>query len=171
MRRLRKKAVGAVLFETGNFSVVVPGRPHVSRAEGGHIVIRSKRAVHDRTELSAAAAIELMKLTMVVGEAMVVALRRRGIDIGRVNHQENGNWADQGLGDPMLHVHLYGRARSASIQPYGQALHLPDPTSGFYDGVEPLNADDVNAIRSEVTKLLGAEKYRDFCCHVTACDK
>ena len=51
-----------------------------------------------------------MKLTMVTGEAMQNVLTKKGIDIGRINYQDNGNWRHE------LHVHLYGRARGARVK-------------------------------------------------------
>jgi diadenosine tetraphosphate (Ap4A) HIT family hydrolase len=145
-----------LIYETPNFTVIAPEKPHIDRADGGHIIINPKVTVEDRTKLSADLAKELMKLSMVVGEAMHTVLNQRGVDIGRLNYQDNGNWR------PELHLHLYGRAKSAKIQPYGQALHFPKPEKGHYEGLEPLNAGDIDAIRAEIERLLGTEKYQWF---------
>src|SRR5262245_35285284 len=99
-----------LVFKSQNFDVITPEHPHVSRGDGGHLIINPKVVVEDRTKLSRDNAIELMKLTMVAGEAMKTVLTRNGIDIGRINYQDNGNWRHE------LHVHLYGRARSATTQ-------------------------------------------------------
>ena len=80
------------IFQTENFIVEAAGKPHIARTDGGHIRIQPKVKYTDRTQLSPQTAIELIRLTMVVGEAMSVALHRRGIDIGRLNYQDNGNW-------------------------------------------------------------------------------
>ncbi|MEO7727795.1 MAG: HIT domain-containing protein, partial [Burkholderiales bacterium] len=109
----------ALIFETTNFSVSTPEQPHVARGDGGHLIINPKVTVEDRTSLSRALAIELMKLTMVCGEAMKTVLTRKGIDIGRINYQDNGNWRHE------LHLHLYGRAHGAKLQPYGHPLSFP----------------------------------------------
>src|SRR3954453_16743740 len=130
----------AVVFETRHFEIVAPGQPHVTRADGGHLVIHPKTSVEDRTQLSREQAIDLVKLTMVAGEAMKKVLTRRGIDIGRINYQDNGNWRHE------LHVHLYGRARGATLQTYGHPLALPPTAQAFKEqmgNLEPLNADDV----------------------------
>ena len=95
-------------------------------------------------------------LTMVVGEAMKVGLSRRGIDIGRINYQDNGNWRHE------LHVHLYGRAKSATKQRYGEALSFPKPEKGYYEGLSPLDADDIASVQSEIERLLATDKYRNF---------
>jgi len=116
-------------------------------------------AVEDRTRLSREQAIELVKLTMVAGEAMKAVLTRAGIDIGRINYQDNGNWRHE------LHVHLYGRARGATIQTYGHALAFPPTREAFMremGDLEPLSEDDIRDLRAEIERLLGSEKYREF---------
>ena len=100
-----------------------------------------------------------MKLTMVAGEAMKTVLTRRGIEIGRINYQDNGNWRRE------LHVHLYGRARRATIQTYGHPIALPPTREAFKEemgNLEALTEDDSAALNAEIVRLLGTEKYRDF---------
>lgn len=147
-----------VVLEARHFTILVPERPHVARDDGGHLVINPKVAVEDRTRLSREQAVELVKLTMVAGEAMRTVLARRGIDIGRINYQDNGNWRHE------LHVHLYGRARSAKGQPWGQPLSLP-PTAAAHrasEALEPLDAGDIADLKAEMDRLLATAKYRDF---------
>jgi diadenosine tetraphosphate (Ap4A) HIT family hydrolase len=151
-----------MIYETESFSVVAHARPHVDRLDGGHVIIFPKERVVDRTQLSTEQAKELMKLTMIVGQAMGEALNERGIDIGRINYQDNGNWGVFRPEGPSLHVHLYGRAKSARIQKYGDALHLPHRDTGFYDTFEPLNEGDVEAIRGKIEQISRSEKYRLF---------
>ncbi len=152
-----------LIFETENFTVeTVENPPHITRTEGGHIVIVPKVRVSDRTQLSPALAVELQRLTVIVGEAMTTALNQRGIDIGRINYQDNGNWGVFAPEGSHLHIHLYGRAKSATLQKYGEALHLPRPRStDFYATFEPLNAEDIKAIRSEIETLFKEEKHQD----------
>lgn len=152
----------ALIYQTENFVVTACDDPHVDRLDGGHIIIVPKVRVRDRTQLSPELAKELMKLTMIVGEAMAVALNNRGIDIGRINYQDNGNWGVFRPEGPYLHVHLYGRAKSAKIQKYGDALYLPHRETGFYDAFQPLNDDDIREIRKEVEKISSTEKFRFF---------
>lgn len=146
----------SLIYESANFRILAPEKPHVDRMDGGHIKIEPKVPVEDRTKLSPALAKELMMLTMVAGEAMTLALRRRGIDIGRMNYQDNGNW------NPTFHVHLYGRAHSAKTQKFGEALSLPLRSTGFYDHFQPLNEGDISEIRKEIEQLLATKKYRTF---------
>lgn len=151
-----------LIYETLNFRVLAHDKPHVDRADGGHIIILPKVRVKDRTCLSPPLATELMKLTMIVGEAMATTLNRRGIDIGRINYQDNGNWGVSRPEGPYLHIHLYGRAKSAKIQKYGEALSLPQRQTGFYDRFESLNDGDIAEIRDEIERLSLTPKYQSF---------
>ncbi|MFA7702832.1 MAG: hypothetical protein WCX80_05260, partial [Patescibacteria group bacterium] len=103
----------------------------------------------------------LMRLTMIVGEAMATALNRCGIDIGRINYQDNGNWSVFSPEGPYLHLHLYGRAKSAVTQKYGDACYFPQRVSGFYDSFEPLNDNDILEIRKEIELVSRKDKYQD----------
>ena len=148
----------AVVFDTNNFLIAAPEKPHVSRTDGGHLVVVPKVEVEDRTKLTAPLAIELMKLTMLSGEALRTVMTARGIEIGRINYQDNGNWT------PHLHIHIYGRAKGAVLQPYGAPLRFPATRKEFEDtpALEPLHEDDIAEIRTEIEKLLKSEKYRNF---------
>lgn len=149
----------AIIYEARHFVLRTLDQPHVSREDGGHIVIDPRVVVEDRTQLTREQAIELVKLTMVGGEALKTVLGRGGIDIGRINYQDNGNWRAE------LHVHIYGRALNAKRQPYGHSLDFCGTREDFrreMGQLEPLNADDAAALREEITRLLASDKYRDF---------
>lgn len=150
----------ALIWQTKNFVVEIPMRPLVTRTDGGHITINPKKRIVDRTELSVQEAIELMYLTMLIGEAMTNGLIERGIDIGRINYQDNGNWAVFKPEGPYQHYHLYGRAKNAIVQKYGEACYFPFPETGFYENVEPLNEEDVQAIQTHIQQLQKEEKYQ-----------
>ncbi len=148
-----------LIFETDNFQVITLGNPHLSRTDGGHLIIDPKIPVEDRTKLSPVLAKELIILTMVVGEAMKVGLGKNGIDLGRINYQDNGNWRHE------LHIHLYGRAKGATNQQYGWALKFPLTAEAFEREVgqlEPLTDQDVFDIQTEIKRLLQTEKYLGF---------
>ncbi len=146
----------AIIYETPSFSIESADQPHIDREDGGHIRVMPKQKVEDRTKLTPELAKELMKLTMVTGEAMKIALNKQGIDVMRINYQENGNWV------PILHIHLYGRATSAKIQKYGEAMHLPQRSTGFYDSFKPLTSQDIQLIKEEINRLLQTSKYKNF---------
>ena len=147
-----------LVFESKYFQIIAPERPHVSRTDGGHLIIAPKESVEDRARLSPQKAIELMKLTIATGEAMRTVLLKSGIDIGRINYQDNGNWRNE------LHIHLYGRAKSATIQKYGTSLKFP-ATQKEFDAeptLEPIKAHEIKAVGKEIVRLLATDKYRGF---------
>lgn len=138
-----------IIYETTNFVLETAKLPEIDRLEGGHIKITPKTSVKDRTELAPVQATELAWLTGIAGEAFVVGMAQRGVNIGRINYQDNGNWR------PELHIHLYGRATNATIQKYGDPLrpgHLPE--------FLPLNEDDVAEILKQIQRLEQTEKFK-----------
>ncbi len=149
----------SLIYQTDNFTVEAPEYPLVTRTDGGHITITPKIRMIDRSKLSPKLAIELMYLTMLIGEAMTTGLIKRGIDIGRINYQDNGNWSVFKPEGPYLHYHLYGRAKSAKIHKYGEACYFPFRDTGFYDGFEPLNEADISEIQRQIELLLKNDKY------------
>lgn len=108
-------------------------------------------------------AIELARLVSVAGQAMTTVLKKAGIDIGRINYQDNGNWTVFKAEGSKLHVHIYGRAKDAKIQKYGQALNFPHKAEypEFYKDNEPLHEEDIIQIKKEIERLLTEEKYAD----------
>jgi diadenosine tetraphosphate (Ap4A) HIT family hydrolase len=151
----------AEIYQTRNFIVESAEKPHITRTDGGHIKIVPKIRITDRTQLTAKQAIEFMRLTMVVGEAMTKGLQQQGIDIGRINYQDMGNWSVFSPEGPYFHLHLYGRAKDAKIQKYGDAVHLPQRETGFYDKFEPLNNEDIIQIKKQIELILKEKKYQD----------
>jgi len=151
-----------VVFETETFTVEAPQRPFIDREEGGHLIIHCKLPLRDRTLLSREQALEYMKVSMVAGEALVTAMAKSDVNVGIVNYQDMGNWGVFKPEGPRLHMHIFGRAKTATIQAYGSAVQLPFRDTGFYDSFKPLNEDDVVAIRAEVEKLFSSEKYSNF---------
>lgn len=147
------------IFETENFFIDAAERPFIDRSEGGHIYIFPKVKVRDRTQLSPQLAVEYIKLSMVVGEALKSAMARRGVDIGIVNYQDMGNWGVFKPEGPTLHMQIYGRATTATIQKYGDAVQLPHRETGFYDNFKPLDEEDIREIKIDIEKLLQSDKY------------
>ena len=148
------------IYETDNFKVLAVARPFIDRQEGGHILIFPKVPVRDRTKLSPQLAVEYTKLSMVVGEALRSAMSRRGVEIGIVNYQDMGNWGVFKPEGPTLHMHIYGRATTATVQKYGDAVQLPHRETGFYDNFKALNDGDIEEIRADIEKLMQSDKYR-----------
>lgn len=148
-----------IVYESDNFQIIAPEKPHVSRTDGGHLVVAPKVDVEDRTKLSMPLAVEMMKLTMIAGEALQTVLNAHGVKVGRINYQDNGNWT------PHLHIHLYGRAEGAVLQPYGTPLSFPSTKAEMLEtmgNLEPLSSNDITALQSNILELLGSDKYKSF---------
>lgn len=149
-----------IIYETENFVGAVPIKPHIPRVDGGHIWIRAKEKYFEsRTDFEPKIAIEVMRMTMLLGEAMIAGMKYRGIEIERINYQENGNWAYQEGKKPTFHIHLYGRVKNAKTQTFGEALVFPYKETGFYDNFETLNEEDIKEIKKQISTLEKTEKY------------
>ena len=153
-----------IIYKSENFTVEAVEKPHVDRDDGGHIKIYPKVRLVDRQQLSPKYAIELMRLTIIVGKAMTKIMNEHGVDIGRINYQDNGNWTVFKPEGSYLHIHLYGRAKSAKIHKYGQACFFPhrEEKPEYYENFKPLNENDVKDIKTEIERLLKEEKFSDF---------
>lgn len=148
------------IYETETFVVEVPQKTHIDRADGGHIWIKSKEKYFDnRLALNSKEATEVMRLTMLISEAMVQGMKNRNIKIERINYQENGNWAYLTGTKPVFHIHLYGRTKNAKAQIWGEALVFPNPSTDFYDKFEPFNEEDICEIKKQISRLENTEKY------------
>jgi diadenosine tetraphosphate (Ap4A) HIT family hydrolase len=161
-RPLESKEEGRhiTIFETENYRVCAYGRPHVSREEGGHIIIAAKGDITDRTKLTPQLAKEYMRLSMIVGEAMEKAMNIRGIPVVKINYADSGNWAFKRGKKPRMHMHVFGRAVNAKHQVFPEAVYLPARESGFYDSFEPLNDEDIKEIQKQISLLENTEKYK-----------
>jgi diadenosine tetraphosphate (Ap4A) HIT family hydrolase len=140
----------AIIYKTNNFILESHEKPEIDRLEGGHLKISPKITVKDRSELTSKQAIELMRFTIISGEAMKLAMKKIGVNIGRINYQENGNWT------PHLHVHLYCRAKNATMQKYGDPI-----VPGHKDKYNSLNKEDIKRIKQEIDKLFKLKKFSD----------
>ena len=151
------------IYETPHFIVESHDQPFVSRNDGGHLRVRIKdETITDRTKLDPQTAIELMRLTMIVGEALQTAMNAQGIPVVKINYQDMGNWAYKTAKLPFLHIHIFGRADNAVKQPFPESVSLPDRSSGFYDGFEPLSDSDRATILHEISTLFAQDKYQDI---------
>ena len=150
-----------LIYETKNFKVQVPYKPHVPRAEGGHIYIKKKNMPPENVyDLSPMELIELMRFTILAGEAYEKAMNIRGIKIKRLNYQDNGNWAYLRGEEPVTHLHIYGRTEYSDKQKWGEALYFPNQFSDYYDDIEPINIEDINEIRKQIHLLENTDKYK-----------
>ena len=120
---------------------------------------RKKNNFCSRLDLDSNEAIEVMRLTMLISEAMINGMKNRNINIERINYQENGNWAYRKGKNPFFHIHLYGRTMNSKTQIWGEALVFPNKETGFYDEFEPFNDDDIKEIKKQIAILENTEKY------------
>ena len=134
------------LFETKNTEVVIPIIPHVDRLDGGHIVVVCKKHFVNFHDIPDANLFEMIKIGQLCGESLKETLTNNGIPIGLINYQINGNWSVNKQQRDPIHLHVYGRSLNSKYQKYGQALVLPDPCSGFYDGFKTIKDDEADAI-------------------------
>lgn len=156
-----------VIWETENFMVVAVEAPFISREEGGHIMIRpngDKYKYDSRLDFSPSEALEQQRLCQMICEAYKVAMKKRNIEIVRINFFEAGNWAwkkdeNGNLGKAYYHEHIFGRTLDSKKQKFPDAPYLPDRKTGFYDGFEPLNDEDIECIIEEMKKLENDSKY------------
>ncbi len=148
-----------VILKTNTFDVEVPEKPFVGREDGGHIRIMSRIKVKDRTELNTEQTIEYALLTALVGKALERGMTQRGIEIGNINWQEMGNWSVFKPEGITLHMHIFGRAKDAKVQKYGEAVQLPFRDTGFYDDFEKLNPEDVLSVSQQIEQLLATDQY------------
>ncbi|MFA6601669.1 MAG: hypothetical protein WCT02_02300 [Candidatus Paceibacterota bacterium] len=150
----------AFIYETKNFIVESREQPFLPRTDGGHIRVGVKdKSISDRTKLEPLVAIELMRLSMIVGEAFQIAMINRGIPIVKINYQDMGNWAVKTGDKPYLHYHIFGRASNAIKQPWPESMYLPDRGTGFYNGFEPLNVEDITEIQKQIAVVEAEKKY------------
>ena len=151
-----------LIFESPNFIVEAAKNPFVTRLDGGDIRVEIKdKSITDRTKLSPKIAIEFMRLTMIIGEAMEVVMNQQGIPVVKINYHDMGNWAFKIGKEPIFHIHIFGRAKNSIYQPFPEAIYLPDRSTGFYDKFEPLNENDVVEIKNYIEKLFKEDRFAD----------
>lgn len=144
------------IIKSSNFVVESHEHPEVSRNDGGHLVINPKNPKKDRTVLSKEEIIELALLTNLVGQAFVLGMAKSGVNIGRVNYQDNGNRK------PELHIHLYGRSPDATYQIYGQPIITPR-TKEEKIAQKGLDSNDCTNIRREYFNIIkNDDRYSDL---------
>jgi diadenosine tetraphosphate (Ap4A) HIT family hydrolase len=144
-----------LIAETDNFRLDSHEAAEVSRTDGGHMVINPKISVNDRIELSPELAKEMALFTQIAGRAMKDGLAKRGIKLGRINYQDNGNWRHE------LHVHIYGRAVDATYQKYGEPIKAAR-TKAEKIIQESLNAEDCRAIRAKALEYAKEPGYQEL---------
>lgn len=156
-----------VIWETNNFVVLAEEHPFISREEGGHMIIRGNKDKYrydSRLDFSPKEILEQQRLCQMICEAYKIAMKKRNIEIVRINFFEAGNWAwkkdeNGNISKPHYHEHIFGRTIDAKKQKFPDAPYLPDRKSGFYDGFIPLDDTDIEYIIKEMELLNNSKKY------------
>ena len=149
-----------IIYQSKSFNVERAPSPFVSREEGGHIRIFPKNLkVSCINDLTSEGAKELIRLEMIVRESLIEAMNLRGIPVVWVNLEDLGNWAFKRNETPILHIQVFGRAKTATKQLWPEAVQLPDRSSGFYEGFEPLSKEDMIEIKKSIEKRSILDKY------------
>jgi diadenosine tetraphosphate (Ap4A) HIT family hydrolase len=104
------------------------------------LVVIPDRPVDERSKLSPFEALELTFLSIVAGK-----LLKRQHGAAWINYQENGNWQLDTGKERILHLHVYGRSKSAKSQQYGEALSFPLRKDLDAWQVEPYTVTETNA--------------------------
>jgi diadenosine tetraphosphate (Ap4A) HIT family hydrolase len=154
--------VDDLIYESKYFTVERHPKPFVSREEGGHIRIFPKNtAATCINDLTPNEAKELIRLEMVVREALIEGMNQQGVPVIWVNIEDLGNWAFKRNEIPRLHIHVLGRASTATKQKWPEAISLPDISTGFYDEFIALTNEDMVVIRQKIEEKFLDNKYTD----------
>lgn len=114
----------ALIYETNNFIVEsYEPNPHITRTDGGHIKISPKLKVVDRQALTPKLSIELEWITSLIGESMKIGLNNNGIDLERINYQDNGNWSVFKPEGPYTHS-LIWESKECNLATIRTSLHI-----------------------------------------------
>lgn len=144
-----------LIFSSHSFTVERSPQPFISREEGGHVRIFPKRAgITCISDLNPQEAVELIWLETIVRQAVLTGMQKQGVPMIWVNIEDLGNWAFKRNETPQLHIHVFGRASTATKQAWPEAPSLPDRSTGFYDSFVPLTTSDMQAIETEIKNLL-----------------
>lgn len=138
------------------------------RGDGGHLVVQPPRPVWDRTALTP---LELAAFSYLVAAAAAAMLRALPqLDGGCINYWDAGNWALNPEAQPIgpkrgpeareLHLHLFGRSRSARNPNWmwGEAPRFPSYLErlDWAGGLKPLSSDECALVASTTVEILRA---------------
>lgn len=138
-----------VIASLGPALLILPNRAHVSPADGGHLVVIPWRHVPTRGALSPQEMLAIDYGTVIGAVAL-----SRVCEASWHNFQDNGNWVADSPGKRHMHMHVYGRARSAVDQPFGEALRFPKKEDRADWKVPGLSASQVEQVRRVATQAL-----------------
>lgn len=109
-----------VIFTGITSQLLVPKRMHIKPEDGGHLIVSPLRHLRRRINLSVQELLEIDYLSILSTRLLEVIC-----EIDEVNYQENGNWTTALPDIQHLHLHVYGRRKDSTAQPFGEALRFP----------------------------------------------
>lgn len=159
-----------VILETNNFIVSGHDQPHHDRNNGGHAKVTPKERFGDCTEMPLELYLTMMQLVVATGEAITLVMRQKGINIVRINYQDNGNWSyfPKTKREPHLHIHLYSRTLNEKhpegdprFRAFSDALVFPyiGDHPEYYRSFQPYSEEDCADILTKIENLLETKKY------------
>lgn len=143
------------VYEDKFFQVVSPEFPLNCREDGGHLVLLKKENVRDRSEMTWQEAIDFIRISMMVGQAMYKVL---GVE--RMNYEDLGNWGVDKPQGSNMHLHFFGRAREQTHQIRGSHMMIYPEGHKIYRGhLKPFTEEEVAALKQELEAIAHEEKY------------
>lgn len=160
-----------IVLQTNKFIVQGHDQPHHDRDNGGHAKVSPVEKYGDRTQMPMDLYLTMMQLVMISGEAITNVMRSKGIEVVRINYQDNGNWSyfPSINTEPQVHVHLYVRSKNEKhptnhpkFQPFPQAIFngFRDDFPEYYESLKPYTQQDCSDIKLEIDRLLETDKYK-----------
>ena len=156
------------LFRCSGGEIALPNTPLVlvSREDGGNLIVKPRRDVWDRGELTAIELTLWSFLVAAAAKAMLHVLPQ--LAGGCINYWDAGNWALNDEAEPKgpkrgsehrhVHLHLLGRSRTATDPSWrwGEAPRWPDyaERQAWSSKFERLTADECRRIVESVEVLL-----------------
>jgi len=144
-----------LVYEDRYFQVFSPEFPLNCRDDGGHLVLRKKKKVTDRSDMTYQEAIDFMRISMAVGKAMYEVL---GIE--RMNYEDLGNWGIDDPGGAKMHLHFFGRSREQIHQIRGHHMFLyPKGHKIFQGHLKVFSDEEVKKLKAKIEDILEERKY------------
>jgi len=150
----------AVIMETPNMKVMIPGGLLIDRQDGGHLMIKPKTDFSDRSSLPPEQALEYLFMSRAAARAFVEVMNESGIQVERLNHMDMANWRLLTDKSPRFHEHIFGRARGSRFQVHGEFNRIPPKGSSHYLTLQPLSPTEIDKLRERMPRYLEEDLLR-----------
>lgn len=146
-----------ILYEGQTCTIYVPSKPHISPKDGGHLMVIPNRIVDERSKLMPVELLEIGFLSIAAGKTLISLNNADWI-----NYQENGNWSLDSTKERRLHLHVYGRKKSAKSQPFGESLLFPLKKDLAKWYVEPYNDGEIKLAQDMLINFIEEEWAKPY---------